>query len=227
MIAKRLNRPVQTCMHRSNTYDSGLDAHHKNGDVDMSLQARAMSDAIKGVVHQLESAQQAAASLTALNRRSGHISAISFCQDLQDVVNAVDKVLPVLTNDAKHIKHNADQATQSLATAGRGCQALSQKLNRQLEQYRQAETRHQNWAPEDRSTADGFKLAGHILGPFTLGLGYLLWIGSSTCTCRSESHCNQELQALQNVSSMLQNKVKTVIDQYAAALAAAAEMFSN
>lgn len=222
MISKRLNRPVHTCVHSSNTYDSWLD---KNGDVYMFLQVKAMADTNMDIVHKLESAQEAIAKVTALSHLPGHNSAISYCQNLQDIVRPVDWVLPILNNNAKHTKHDADQAAQSLATAGRGCQALSQKLNRQLEQHKQA--RHQNWAQEDRSTADGFKLAGHIIGPLTLGLGYLFWTGFSTCTCRLESHCNQELQALQDVSSVLQHKVKPVIDQYAAALEAAAENFSN
>lgn len=212
-----------------------------------------MSDMVQNLICQIHSSRQTLLSISALDRLSSHEAVLSCCQDLQNILSNLDweaqhetmsdisyllrtyqcqsfvefcRRLSSLMRDAKKASRHAKQAAESLAAAGQECNALTCKVGKRLEQQKQDAIHHGYWAEADRGTANGFKLAGHIIGPFTLGLGYLFWTGSSTYSRKAETHC-QELQVLQDVSSVLQNKVQPVIAQHAAALEAAAEFFDN
>ncbi|DBB15774.1 TPA: hypothetical protein ACH3X3_003975 [Trebouxia sp. C0006] len=87
--------------------------------------------------------------------------------------------LPDLIKRAKQAKRNAERAAQSLGQAAAQLGDLSHKVGESANQLNAQAQQLAQWEAGDRKHQGGLEMAGHVLGPLTLGFGYLLWLGSN------------------------------------------------
>ena len=153
------------------------------------------------------------------------ISALTFSYRQQRLADFWTR-LPSLIKQAKQAGTNAAKAAESVGRAAAKFQTLAEGVHADLAEQEQAAMHHTHWKGRDEGTARGFKIAGHALGPLTLGLGYLLWIGSDTFDRNAEDH-HQHLLVLQEVSNVLQSKVLPVVEEAGKVVTAAAAFFDD
>ena len=133
--------------------------------------------------------------------------------------------LPNLITSAKQAKHDADQASQSMGQAAAELGDLSREVSGSVEQLdaqaHQLGCQEAGWRKRQRM----FLMAGHVLGPLTLGMGYITWLACDVYGRKADHQC-QLAKILHGVREMLNDKVRPLFLNACKAMAAAALFFA-
>ena len=134
--------------------------------------------------------------------------------------------LPDLIKRAKQAKRNAERAAQSLGQAAAQLGDLSHKVGESANQLNAQAQQLAQWEAGDRKHQGGLEMAGHVLGPLTLGFGYLLWLGSNDFKHKADNNC-QSAKIVRDVCGILSDRVKPVFFEASQAMDAAALFFGG
>lgn len=208
---------------------------------------------LQEVIAKFDSSAQHISSIAALKRLGAHEEVKVFWQKGQAIIGEVDwqaqhdalfdiskmtrtyssssfkgfyTGLPRLIRLAKQAEDNAKTAAESLAKAAAKLADLVHEVDGAVKTLSDKEGYHKYWEDRDRGTQNGFNISGHVLGPLTLGLGYLLWLGHNDFKRRAEDHV-QARQIIKDVQGVLKDQVKPVFSEASEAMDAAALFFNH
>ena len=213
-----------------------------------------MSDReLRGVISKLNSSSQHISSIAGLKRLAAHDEVKVFWQKGQIIISKVDwqaqhdalhdiskltrtysrqhfkdfyAGVPRLIHLAKEAKKNAHVASESLGQAAAELAAVVLEVDDAVMRLHDQQDHHEYWEQRDRGAQNGYNISGHVLGPLTLGLGYLLWLGHDEYKHRADNH-NQSYQIVKDVQGVLKDRVKPVFNEASEAMDAAALFFDN
>ena len=217
--------------------------------------AAVMELALRGrdLASQIQAATSQIHSITGLKRLGAHDEVKDFWQKAEVVMAKVDwqsqqdalagiskltrsftaldfaafyAAIPRLVHQASKAKNHSKTAARSLAVASTGFAALSVEVDVAFQRLANDSEHSKYWQGRDSSGADNFALAGHILGPMTLGLGYLLWLPSNEYKRRADNHA-QSLKIIKDVQGLLRDRIGPVFAEASNAMDKAAEFFDE
>ena len=154
------------------------------------------------------------------------LSGISMLTYSQACFSTFHAGLPELIEGAEQAKHNAEQASHSLGQAAAQLGDLSHKVGESANQLNAQAQQLAQWEAGDRKHQGGLEMAGHVLGPLTLGFGYLLWLGSNDFKRKADNNC-QSAKIVRDVCGILSDRVKPVFFEASQAMDAAALFFGG
>lgn len=117
-------------------------------------------------------------------------------------------------------------ASESLGKAARNLADLSHEVDATVKLLSAHGDHHKYWEGRDADAVKNYGIAGHVLGPLTLGLGYTLWLAGDEYQRRADNHA-QSLRIIKDVHGILQDKVGPVFQEASAAMNAAALLFDR
>ena len=207
----------------------------------------------RSVISQIQTVSTHINSFAALKRLGAHEEVKEFCQKADVIAAKVDwdaqgealvginsltrsftalqftdfyTSIPKLILQAEKAKKHARTSAESLGTAGSSFIALSWEVDESHAKLASKADYHEGWQKSDAKISNDYALAGHVVGPFTAGLGYLLWLPSNAFKRRAEEHA-QSLKIIRDVQVVLKNRVAPLCTEYGEAMEAAAEFFDR
>ncbi len=153
------------------------------------------------------------------------LSGISMLTYSQACFSTFHAGLPELIEGAEQAKHNAEQASHSLGQAAAQLGDLSHEAGESVGLLSAQAQQLAQWEVGDRRHQGGFNVAGHVLGPLTLGFGYLLWLGANDFECKADSHC-QSAKNVHDIHDILSEEVGPKFHEGVTAMEVAALFFA-
>ena len=214
----------------------------------------ATSKTLRDIITRLDAARQhITTSINALQRLSSHDAVTTSCSKFRIIISEVDwdaqqdallaisnlsryyqqtsyaafyARLPNLVRQVKQAKRLTSQAAESLGATGARLMALASEVDAIHGSQAKDMQKHKYWGDRDRGTAGWLHFFGHLFGPLSVGLGYLLWIPGNHFDCTADNH-QQSLQVLQDVRGVLQDRILPMIHQTHSAMELAARSFDE
>lgn len=207
----------------------------------------------KGLTAQIDAATKQIQSIAGLKRLGAHEEVKEFWQKAEcimsqvnwqaqnDCLSGISKLtrtytaleftefysfIPTLIKYARTARQNAITAAQSLATAAQEFANLIDEVEAVTKKLESKAGWHEYWQGRDESAVRNYNIAGHIVGPLTLGLGYTLWLAGDAYQKRVDNHA-QSLQIIKDVQGILRNKIGPIFHEASGAMDAAAAFFDH